>query len=262
MTAGTVTPIASPTATAGIERPAPVDELVYRVVAARRVTPVIVELLLRPVDRPLSYWAGQYVLLGDVDNELPQRSFSIANAPRTDGQVCFLVTRVAGGELSGWVHDRLRPGDRVVLSGPYGSFVLDPRSAAALLLLAGGSGLAPVGALAEAALRRCPQRSVMLVFSARTTSDLIDEDVLRGWERRHPQFRYVRTLTRSSGPPPTGRIPTILADVMPSLDRHQVYIAGSGPLVAACSAAARALGAQPGAVFTEEFYADPHPWTA
>ncbi|MGH3226742.1 MAG: hypothetical protein ACRDPY_50040, partial [Streptosporangiaceae bacterium] len=68
----------------------------------------------------------------------------------------LLVTRVPGGQLSSWVHDVLRPGGRVLLSGPYGSFVATPGEPGPVLLLAGGSGLAPVRALAEAAL---PSRS-------------------------------------------------------------------------------------------------------
>src|SRR5207302_8879274 len=124
------------------------------------------------------------------------RSYSIANAPRRDGLISLLVTRVPGGQLSGWVHDVLLPGDRVLLSGPYGSFTAAPGEPGSVLLLAGGSGLAPVRALAEAALRRRTSSPVVLFFSARTQRDLIDDERFRSWQRRHPgRFRYLRTLT-------------------------------------------------------------------
>jgi CDP-4-dehydro-6-deoxyglucose reductase len=114
---------------------------------------VITRLLLRPAGVPLRYQPGQYVLLGDPDGELVVRSYSIANAPRRDGLISLLVTLVTGGQLSGWVHDVLRPGGRVLLLyGPYGSFTASGEPGP-VLLLAGGSGLAPVRALAQAALR-------------------------------------------------------------------------------------------------------------
>ena len=233
----------------------------FRVVAKRRRTPVITELLLCPEGPPLRYQPGQYVLLGDPDSELVVRSYSVANAPRRDGLISLLVTRVPGGQLSGWVHDVLRSGDPVLLSGPYGSFTVTPGDRGPLLFLAGGSGLAPARALAEAAL---PDRStpVVLFFSARTRRDLIDDRRFRGWQRRHPQFCYLRTLTRADGPPPAGRLPAILGGWWGDLSGWRVYISGAPGFVTACEAAARALGARPGRVHTEEFFSEPRPWGA
>lgn len=226
-------------------------------------TPVIAELLLRPAGPRLHYQPGQYVLLGDPGAGLVLRSYSIANAPRRDGLISLLVTRVPGGQLSGWVHDVLLPGDRVLLSGPYGSFTAAPGEPGSVLLLAGGSGLAPVRALAEAALRRRTSSPVVLFFSARTQRDLIDDERFRSWQRRHPgRFRYLRTLTRADGPPPGGRIPAVLGGWFPDLSGWRVYIAGAPGFVTACAAAARARGTGPALVYTEEFFTEPRPWGA
>jgi CDP-4-dehydro-6-deoxyglucose reductase, E3 len=238
------------------------EDAEFTVAAKRQRTPVITELLLRPAGPPLRYQPGQYVLLGDPDSELVVRSYSVANAPRRDGLISLLVTRVPGGQLSGWVHDVLRPGDQVLVSGPYGSFTAAPGEPGPVLLLAGGSGLAPVRALAEAALRRRTPAPVVLFFSARTQRDLIDDERFRSWQRRHPQFRYLRTLTRAGGPPPAGRIPAILGDWFGDLSGWRVYIAGAPGFVTACAAAARARGARPGQVHTEEFFTEPRPWGA
>ena len=237
------------------------DDAEFTVAAKRQRTPVIAELLLRPDGPPLRYQPGQYVLLGDPDAELVVRSYSIANAPRRDGLISLLVTRVPGGQLSGWVHDVLRPGDRVLLSGPYGSFTASGEPGP-VLFLAGGSGLAPVRALAEAALRRRTHAPVVLFFSARTQRDLIDDQRFRSWQRHHPGFRYLRTLTRADGPPPAGRIPAILGDWSGGLYGWRVYIAGAPGFVTACAAAAGACGAGPGLVHTEEFFTEPRPWGA
>jgi CDP-4-dehydro-6-deoxyglucose reductase len=239
------------------------EDAEFTVAAKRPRTPVIAELLLRPAGPPLRYQPGQYVLLGDPGAELVVRSYSIANAPRRDGLISLLVTRVPGGQLSCWVHDVLRPGGRVLLSGPYGSFTAEPGEHAPVLLLAGGSGLAPVRALAEAALRRRTGGPVVLFFSARTQRDLIDDERFRSWQHRHPgRFRYLRTLTRADGPPPAGSIPAILGGWLPDLSGWRVYIAGAPGFVTAYAAAARACGARPGRVYTEEFFTEPRPWGA
>jgi NAD(P)H-flavin reductase len=74
----------------------------------------------------------------------------------------------------------------VLLSGPYGSFAAAPGEAGPVLFLAGGSGLAPVHAMAEAELLDRMGTPVALFFSARTQRDLIDDERFRSWQRRHP----------------------------------------------------------------------------
>jgi CDP-4-dehydro-6-deoxyglucose reductase, E3 len=136
---------------AGIAAPLPFEEP-YEVVSIEPRTPTICELWLRPLEGALEYLPGEYVLLEDRDHELPPRSYSIANAPRADGLISLLVTRVPDGQTSAWVHGRLRAGEQVSASGSYGSFVDDPGSTAPALFLAAGSGLAPIRALSEAAI--------------------------------------------------------------------------------------------------------------
>jgi CDP-4-dehydro-6-deoxyglucose reductase, E3 len=233
----------------------------YRVAGLQPRTPAIAELLLRPLDGTLAYLPGQYVLLEDRDGAVAPRSYSIANAPRPGGELSLLVTRVPGGQASAWVHERLRVGDEVSVSGPYGSFVDDPASAAPCLWLAGGSGLAPIRALAEAALHAGARSSLTLVFSARTEADVIDRERFAGLEQQDPGFRFVRTLTRGPGPPPHGRIPAVLPTLCDGLADHDVFAAGAPGFVAACAAAAEALGARRAAVHTEVFFAEPQPWS-
>lgn len=238
------------------------DEIEHLVERVTRLTPAIVELLLRPIGPPLRYLPGQYVLLGDVDYRVPLRSYSIANAPHGSGDLTLLVTEVAGGETSMWVHHRLRPGDRVLVSGPYGTFVSDPASTAPVLHLAGGSGLAPARALAEAAVENGRPEHVTLFFSARTEADVIDRERFQEWERRRAGFRFLRTLTRSGGPPPLGRIPPLLPELFPDLADYEVYVAGAPGFVDACVEAARACGVRPGHLYTEAFFDEPRPWHA
>lgn len=233
----------------------------YRALAIERRTPAIAELALAPLERALVHKPGQYVLLEDAGGAIAPRSYSIAGAPRPDGRISLLVTRVAGGQASTWVHSGLAVGERVRISGPYGAFVDEPAGAAPALFLAAGSGLAPVRALLEAERAAPRRRALTLVFSARTHRDLLDADRFAAWQQRDPRFRFLRTLTREAGPPPTGRVPSVLPELVGRLEDHDVFIAGASGFVTACARAAEALGAPRARIHTEVFYAEPEPWS-
>ena len=234
----------------------------YEVAGIERPTATIAELWLRPLDGTLEYLPVEYVLLEDDRHEMPPRSFSVANAPRADGLISLLVTRVAQGETSLWLHDRLRVGQTVHVSGPYGTFVDDPAVTAPALLLAAGSGLAPIRALIEAALANGVRSGLTLIFSARTEADVIDRERFEHWQALHERFRFIRTLTRGAGPPPRGRIPVLLPTLFADLSDHDVFIAGAPGFVRACAVAADALGARREHVHTEVFFIEPQPWTS
>lgn len=245
---------------AAIPAPASFEEP-YEVVGIEHPTATIAELWLRPLASVLEYLPGEYVLLADDRDEVPPRSFSVANAPRSDGLISLLVTRVSDGETSRWVHDRLRLGQTVSISGPYGTFVDDPAATAPVLFLAAGSGLAPIRALVEAALARSSRRELTLVFSARTDADVIDRERFQQRQSEHERFRFIRTLTRGAGPHARGRIPALLPRLYADLSGHDVFVAGAPGFVRACATAAEALGARREHVHTEVFFVEPQPWT-
>jgi CDP-4-dehydro-6-deoxyglucose reductase, E3 len=237
------------------------DEFPYRVVGVWRRTATIVEVWLSPLAASMQYLPGEYVLLEDLDGRVEQRSYSIANAQRSDGQISLLVTRVPGGQASEWIHTSLHTGDEVILTGPYGTFVADPASSAPCLYLAAGSGLAPMRALLEGALQGGPWRSLTLIFSARTEADVLDRELFVGWEAAHPDFRFIRTLTRGAGGDPHGRIPAILPELCPELSGQEVFIAGASGFVRDCAITADALGAERERTHTEPFFAEPQAWS-
>lgn len=225
------------------------------------VTDSIVEITTgAPADgQPLGFLPGQYVLIEDVAHRLEPRSYSIANPPRPDGSLSFLVTLVPRGQLSTWLHG-LRPGDRISVSGPYGTFTAREEGNESELHLAAGSGLAPVRALIEAGLEMDPDRTRTLIFSARTESDVLDRSRFERWALVHPGFRFVRTLTRGEGPGPHGRVPALLGELCGELSGADVYISGGPGFVTSCTAAAEAQGADRVRIATEPFFVEPRPW--
>ena len=237
----------------GRPTPSPDADLAFTVVALERRRPDIVEVWLRPLGDPLVYRAGQYVLLEGAGGRVQPRSYSLANAPRADGLISLLVTKVADGQASTWIHGGLRPGDSATLSGPHGDFTAGAASPGAWIFLAAGSGLAPLRAMVEETLATDPRTVLTLIFSARTEEDVLDRDRFAFLQASCPSFEFIRTLTRGAGPPPHGRIPAILPRLYPDLAEHDVFIAGSGGFVDACARTAATLGVPCERVHTEAF---------
>ena len=114
-----------------------------------------------------------------------------------------------------------------------------------VLCLAAGSGLAPILALTEAALRRSYRPPVTLLFSAQTEKDIYCQGQMAWWKARHRRFRFLTTLTREQQEGHLhGRIPKILPGLFPDLAQHQVFIAGTPEFTEDCVAACVALGAR------------------
>lgn len=237
----------------------------YVVVDRLQRTPRIIELHLRPVAAPMRYWPGQYITLGDERAGAPPRCYSVANAPRPDGTIVLQITRVDDGQTSRWIHEQVQVGSVIKVNGPYGTFIGDPAVESPVLCLAAGSGLAPILALAEAALRRGYRKPVTLMFSARTPADLYADGLLAYWQTKHRNFTYMPCLTRLEAGQPlpagaqAGRIPEVLRKRFPDLSAYSVFIAGSPAFVADCSAAVKALGAQPELLHTEGYFGQAQP---
>jgi len=234
---------------------APRESQYYVLVDRRERTPRIVEFVLRPLGQPMRFWPGQYVKVGEGSQAIPARSYSLANAPRPDGEITLQVTRVQDGRTSGWLHAAVGLGETLRVSGPYGTFIGDPSADTPVLCLAAGSGLAPILSLSEAALRRGFALPVTLMFSARTAEDLYAQGLMAYWQARYPNFRYVPTLTRERAPDMEyGRIPALLPGLFPDLSGHSVFAAGAPDFVDACTAAVRALGAPADRIHTEGYF--------
>lgn len=234
----------------------PRENVLFVVVDKNVCAARVAELRLRPVGPPLRYWPGQYVTLGDERQNIPYRAYSIANAPRQDGEICLQVARSDDGVTSAWVHDTLQIGDQVKLNGAYGTFIGDPSVDTPVLCLAAGTGLAPVLALAEAALRRGYKRPVTLFVSARSESDLYARGVMSWWHAKHRNFNYKLTLTREEKEGYLhGRVDAVLPTLFSDLSQHSIFAAGSPAFVDACVATVKKLGAQDSLIHTEGFFA-------
>jgi ferredoxin-NADP reductase len=200
---------------------------------------------------------GQHVdiRLTAEDGYQAQRSYSIASAPGSPLELT--VELVDGGEVSSYLTDELRTGDRFELRGPVGGyFVWEPSRGGPLFLVAGGSGVVPFRAMLLQLANEGNDVQATLLHSSRSWDDVIYGDELRGVES--DDVKIVHTLTRSH---PEGwdgydrRVDAkMLAEVGPAPgSRPLVYVCGPTPFVESVANALVELGHDPAAVRTERF---------
>ncbi|CAB3771902.1 oxidoreductase [Burkholderia sp. MSh2] len=165
-----------------------------RVTGQDRLTHDILRLRIQ-LDEALPYKAGQHARLSIASLPGEARSYSFATRVRPDAQAVFFVRRVPGGLFSGHVHAHDLVGTTATVEGPLGDFWMRP-AAAPLLLIAGGSGLAPVLALLEDGAAARVARPVTLLFGARTQRDLYALDTIADLARRwHDRFDFLPILS-------------------------------------------------------------------
>jgi len=202
--------------------------------------------------------AGQHVdiRLTAEDGYQAQRSYSIASTP--DGtRVELTVERLDDGEVSPYLTDELRRGDQIELRGPVGGyFVWEPSQAGPLLLVAGGSGVAPLMAMIRLRAAAGSDAETRLLLSSRGWEDVIYRDELE--QLGGDGLTVVHTLTRSQPVGWTGYARRVdaemLAEVGPGPTASpRVYVCGPTPFVEAVSEALVPLGHDPRAIKTERF---------
>jgi len=230
-------------------------------------TPRARTLVLDVPDWP-GHRAGQHVdvRLTAADGYQAERSYSIASAPE-DARIVLTVARLADGEVSPYLTDVLRAGDRLELRGPIGGyFVWDVGLGGPLFLVAGGSGMVPLmamlrhraAALATANVRARYGVPARLLYSSRRWDDVFYRSELARLAEDDQTLEVAFTLTSEAPRGWTGFRRLIdrmmLAEVAwPPGERPHVFVCGPTPLVEAVAAALVELGHDPALVKTERF---------
>jgi NAD(P)H-flavin reductase len=230
-----------------------------RITAQTLLTHNIVELRLA-LEQPLAYAAGQYAALRPAHIERA-REYSFARAPHIGGdrELSFFIRLTPGGQFTGWLFERSRVGQTLEVTGPGGDFWL--RAAAApLVLVAGGSGLAPVLAVLEAAADAGVQRDAVFLFGARTQADLYQLDAIAAVGARWAgQFRFVPVLSHepvgSAWAGARGFVTEYLAatHVPAELAACHAYLCGPPPMIDAALAVLSKAGVADGHVHYDKF---------
>jgi ferredoxin-NADP reductase len=230
------------------------------VVATRPETPRAKSITLA-LPNWMGHQAGQHVdvRLTAEDGYQAERSYSIASPPEEAPHVTLTVERLDDGEVSPYLTEELRVGDKLELRGPIGGyFVWEAHMGGPLLLVAGGSGIVPLMAMIRHRADAGSTVPTRLLYSSRSFEDIIYREELTRLDEADQMLEVVHTLTRSHPPGWTGyarRIDTdILREVAWPLDQHPLtFICGPTPFVETATAGLVALGHEPAHIKTERF---------
>ncbi|YCI06308.1 hybrid-cluster NAD(P)-dependent oxidoreductase (plasmid) [Ensifer sp. D2-11] len=210
-----------------------------------------------PEGKKFALGAGQYMLLElGIEGDTEARCYSISSSPLRNNAITVTVKRVAGGKVSNWLHDNLKPGMKVKASGPLGKFVR-PQSDK-YLFLSGGSGITPVMSMAREMLDSAQPVDVVFLHAGRSPRDFIFRDDLANIANRLKGFRLhllpEEVGTERSWPGLTGRISMeFLTLAMPDIAERLVMCCGPAPFMMTARRLCSELGVPPENYHEESF---------
>jgi phenol hydroxylase P5 protein len=222
-----------------------------------------IRLVRIALDERLPFAPGQYVSLS-VPGQQCTRTYSMANPPVNDGEVELHVRRTDGGlATDGWVFRTMAVGDRVDLSGPYGRFVFRRSRPEPVIMIAGGTGLAPMMSMIRDVLADADDEHVIRLYQgARTRADLYGYDELAALATQHPErFRYNPCLSGEPAAPEgfrTGQVTEVLAEDLPRCSGHVGYVCGPPGMVDAAMRLLMSRRLFPRDIYREDFFDESH----
>lgn len=233
----------------------PIRKMPSRVQSITRAAPdVAIVTLQLPANEALAYRAGQYVEFLLKDGK--RRAYSIACAPTLERPLELHIRHLAGGLFTDHVFGAMKERDILRFEGPLGTFFLREESDKPIVLLASGTGFAPVKALVEHLMHLKSTRPVRLYWGGRRPQDLYMDELCRAWTTTMPDFTYTPVVSDAlpedgwSGR--TGFVHAAVMQDIPDLSGYQVYACGAPVMV---DAARKEYVAQCG-LPPEEFFAD------
>ena len=232
-----------------------IKTLPCRIAQLTPLAPDVMQVFLRlPAVEMLQFQPGQYLdILLDGGR---RRSFSIASPPHDSDLLELHVRRVPGGGFSDGLFRTVPVGTLLRIEGPIGQFVYR-ENASPLLMIAGGTGFAPLKSMLRHILERGIDRPIHLYWGARQAHDVYEEERVLEWVRRYPNLRFTAVLSEATGTTaPHHRLgwvhEAVLAD-HPSLEPFEVYAAGPPALIEAIRASFPPRGVRQDRLFFDSF---------
>jgi CDP-4-dehydro-6-deoxyglucose reductase len=233
----------------------PVKKMPTRIAKLEKLSDDVMLVALQlPANEKLNYRAGQYIEFLLRDGK--RRSYSMANAPHDAEHISLHIRHMPGGLFTDQVFSTLKERDILRFEGPQGTFYLREDSDKPIILLASGTGFAPIKALVEQLIHTKSTRPVALYWGGRRPADLYMDKLCQEWAAQLPGFRYVPVISDAQAEDQwQGRTGFVHQAVMADhadLSAYQVYACGAPVMV---DSAKRDFVAQC-QLPADEFYAD------
>lgn len=205
----------------------------------------------------LPFIAGQYVELKIPATEEQWRSFSMANSPGEKNRVDLIIKLIPGGAFGTALKHGLDLGDRIDLRGPFGSFAVR-WSHRPMIMIAGGSGMAPILAILKYLVSIQNKRDVLFLYGARTRRDLILTEDLEKLAAEHGWFTYVPALSEHDASDTTwggelGLVTEALGRRVTSTQGYEAYMCGPPPMIDAAIGMLETGGCKPKHIYFDRF---------
>lgn len=215
---------------------------------------MLVKLKLPETER-MQFFAGQYLEFLLKDGRL--RAFSIANAPHQDEYLELHIRHVPGGSFTGHVFDEMKDRALLRIKGPLGSFYLRENSSRPILMMGGGTGIAPLKGMLEHAFHIGLDQPIHLFWGVRARRDLYMDELPRQWQQDHPNFSYTAVLsdpgTSDDWQGATGLVSDALLASHPDLSAYDIYMSGPPAMIESAMPELVAQGAQVDHMYSDAF---------
>ncbi|WP_104204640.1 2Fe-2S iron-sulfur cluster-binding protein [Billgrantia saliphila] len=231
----------------------PADFHVATIERLEKLSHDVTHLVLRiPTASEVIFHPGQYLNVM-LDDGSP-RSFSMAS-PHRGELFDFHIRRVPGGHFTGRLDTHYQPGDTLDVELPHGTFRHDAESPRDLLMVGGGTGLAPLKSIIESLLDEPDRPGIALYWGVRRVEDLYLDELLRHWAKTLPDFRYVPVLSEADAEwgGRRGFVHEAVCEDFADLSAFDAYLCGPPPMIAAAKASFSQRGLDVERIYADSF---------
>lgn len=204
----------------------------------------------------ISFKAGQYIQIDVPSAKHVTRAYSMASDPAVHNEIELQVRLVPNGIATTYIHTKLKVGDKLNITGPYGDFYMR-NTPAEKILIAGGSGMAPIRSILFDMLRNRSNSKIYYFFGAKACKDLFLIDEMKALESKLPGFKFIPAL---SHPEPTdlwdgetGLITHVVVRRIARADNMEAYLCGSPIMIEACITILKEKGMKEENIFYDKF---------
>ena len=189
------------------------EDLMRRAIAVKTVDGVLsavtqlthdMRLLEVQLERPIKFWAGQFVELGvpgkpgEGEQAGVTRSYSMASTLSTPTTLQFIIRKYPDGAFSSLIDTTLQPGTALTLKGPFGTCFRREGRPGPMILVGGGSGMSPLWAILKDHIESGEQRPIRFFYGARTRKDLFFLDEFAAVSKQLTNFEFIPVLSQAT----------------------------------------------------------------
>lgn len=212
----------------------PVQDFTATVTEIRDLSPTIKGIHFE-LDSDMEFQAGQYINL-NIPGVEGSRAFSIANKPSDKGRLELHVRHVPEGAGTTYLHNELKVGEQLQVSGPYGQFFTRLSDAKDVIFIAGGSGLSSPQSMILELIERGDPRKIYLFQGARNVAELYNREIFEALAAEQDNFHYIPALNAPEDGDQwqgfTGFVHEAVNDYFDGrCDGHKAYLCGPPPMI-------------------------------